>query len=255
MISGDINKDGLVDQKDVKLLQKAVLQTFQLKPDQIAAADLNQDKQITPADLEELKKIIALRITGDVNGDGLLTQDDVEVLKKAVAGKLQLGDRLIENADINLDGRIDCQDILLLQKLLDGVVADYKARLPLNNKITIQLESFVKGEYLSWFVTTQAAYEIFVTLRDDQTTYFKNSKATTAIEPPLAVGTAQYKGSNLVLEISIPQSKDIKAIPSMSQIITNTGKVVGQSFTCCGEDWTDGDYNDFYVNIVGWKKK
>lgn len=138
---------------------------------------------------------------------------------------------------------------------MDGVIADYKERLPFNNKIRIDLEAFNKGEYLSWFVTTQAAYNITVTLQDDKKTYFSNSKDTVAIEPPLAVGTHPYIGSNLYIEISIPQFKDIKAIPAMSQIITNTGKVVGQSFTCCGEDWVDGDYNDFYISVVGWKKK
>lgn len=255
MLKGDINNDGLVNQKDAKLLQKAALGTIKLPPDQLKAADLNDDKQITVEDVKKLREILALRITGDANGDGMLTQDDVAVIQKSIAELLHLDDRLLENADVNGDGTVNMQDVVLLQRLLAGVIADEQARQPKNNKVTIQLEAFEKGEYLSWFVTTQAAYEVIVTLKDDQKTYFTGKKKSVNIEPPLAVGNSQYTGKNLVLEISIPQSEDIKAIPTMTTMITSTGKVVGQSFTCCGEDWKDEDYNDFYVSVVGWKKK
>ena len=30
---------------------------------------------------------------------------------------------------------------------------------------------------------------------------------------------------------------------------------VGYVYDFCIEDWTDDDYNDVYVNIVGWAKK
>lgn len=255
MLKGDINNDGLVNQKDAKLLQRAALGTIKLKADELEAADVNNDNKITVEDVIKLREILALRITGDANGDGMLTQDDVKVIQKHIAELLHLDDRLLENADVNGDGQVNMKDVVLLQKLLAGVIADEAARQPKNNKVTIQLEAFEPGEYLSWFVTTQAAYEVTVTLKDDKKTYFTGKKKSVKIEPPLAIGTGQYTGKNLVLEISIPESDNIVAIPSMSTMITTTGKVVGQSFTCCGEDWKDDDYNDFYVSVVGWKKK
>ncbi|MCM1158913.1 MAG: dockerin type I repeat-containing protein [Bacteroidales bacterium] len=255
MIKGDINNDGLVNQKDAKMLQRALLGTLKLTEEQEKAADMDDDVQLTKKDLEQLKDLLALRITGDANGDGYLTEDDVLTIQKHVAEILKLDDRLLENADINADGGVDMRDVIMLQKIIAGIIADNEARKPKNNKVTISLESFNKGEYLSWFVTTQAAYEVTVTLKDDKKVYFTGKKKGTDIEPPLAVGNCQYTGKNLTLEISIPESEDIKAIPSMSTIITNTGKVVGQSFTCCGEDWTDNNYSDFYISVVGWKKK
>lgn len=121
--------------------------------------------------------------------------------------------------------------------------------------MTSKLKEFETGEYLSWFVTSQAANKATITLRDDKTQYFSESKDTTNIEPPLAVGSNRYVGKNLVLEISIPQSDEIRPLPAMHTIISDTGKVLGHSFTCCGEDWSDNDYNDFYINLVGWKSK
>lgn len=255
MIRGDINNDGVVDPKDAKMLQRIILGTINATAEQKKAADLNGDQKLDTKDLKKLQEILALRITGDANGDGMLTRDDVTKIQEAVYDTFKLDSRLRENADVNADGTIDMQDVIMLQQLLEGVLADDRARQPKNNKVTIALDSFRKGEYLSWFVTTQAAYEVEITLKDDKKVYFKGKKKSVNIEPPLAVGNCQYTGKNLVLEISIPQSEDIKAIPSMSTIITDTGKVVGQSFTCCGEDWTDNNYNDFYVNIVGWEKK
>lgn len=255
MIKGDINKDGMVNQKDAKMLQRALLGTLKLTPEQIKAADMDGDNSITKKDLEKLKDLLALRITGDANGDGSLTQDDVSTIQKHIAEIFKLDERLLENADINADGEINMMDVVMLQRLIAGVIEDDKAKQPKNNKVTISLEAFEEGAYLSWFVTTQAAYEVTVTLKDDKKVYFSEKKKSVNIEPPLAIGNCQYTGKNLTLEISIPESEDIKAIPSMSTIITNTGKVVGESFTCCGEDWTDNNYNDFYVSIVGWKKK
>lgn len=255
MVKGDLNNDGCVNQKDLDILWKAVLGTLKLTPAQVNAADFNNDKKITQADLNALQEILNLRISGDATGDGTLTQDDVKAIEDAIKKNLKLDDRLLENADINRDGKLNTQDVILLKKLIAGIIADDKARQPKHNKITIKLDSFDTGEYLSWFVTTQAAYTVHVKLKDDSNVYIDDSKSNISIMPPLAVDSKQYKGKNLVLEIYIPQSNDVKVIPSMTSIITDTGKVVGHSFTCCGEDWIDGDYNDFYINIVGWKSR
>ena len=252
MAKGDVNSDRLITYEDYILIKNAIAKVITLNAEATKAADWNGDKKITVADLEELNKVLALKITGDANGDGVLSQEDVKVIEDHIKGKLKLEGKLLKNADVNNDGKVDKRDVDFLKNLIDAIIEANKVK---NNKITIQLNAFEKGEYLSWFVTTQAAYEVTITLKDDSKTYFTGKKKGTNIAPPLAVGNDEYSGKNLRLEISIPESDDIKTLPTMSAIITNTGKIVGHNFICCGEDWIDANYSDFYINIVGWKHK
>lgn len=252
MAKGDVNGDRLITDEDYILIKNAIAKIVTLSDGAAEAADMNGDKKITVADLEQLEKILSLKITGDANGDGKISQEDVTVIQQHIDGFLKLEGKLIENADVNNDGKVDRQDVVFLQKLIASIIKANKVK---NNKVTIRLDAFDKGEYLSWFVTTQAAFDVTVELKDDSKTYFRNHKSTLDIAPPLAVGSDVYTGNNLRVEISIPQSDDIKTLPTMSAIITNTGKIVGHNFICCGEDWNDADYNDFYINIVGWKSK
>lgn len=249
MAKGDVNGDRLITDEDYYLIKNAIAKIVTLNDEAAEAADMNGDKKITVADLEQLEEILALKIIGDANGDGKISQEDVTVIQQHIAGLLKLEGKLLENADVNNDGKVNMEDVVYLQKLLASII---KVK---NNKVTIRLDAFDKGEYLSWFVTTQAAFEVTVTLKDDSKTYFTGKKKTLDIAPPLAVGNDVYTGNNLRVEISIPESDDIKTLPTMSAIITNTGKIVGHNFICCGEDWNDADYNDFYINIVGWKSK
>lgn len=248
MMKGDIDKDGLVTDKDVWLLQQAIADKFKLSASELRAADMDGDGKPTMQDVVDLQRLLAKMLPGDVNGDGMVDIKDAQILKKELLKLLRL------NVEGGAD-QISITDAALLQKLIDGIIASYLASQPKRNKLTIELKEFETGEYLSWFVTSQAANKVTVTLRDDKTQYFSESKDTTNIEPPLAVGSNRYVGKNLVLEISIPQSDEIRPLPAMHTIISDTGKVLGHSFTCCGEDWSDNDYNDFYINLVGWKSK
>lgn len=252
MAKGDVNNNRLITYEDYVLLKNAIAKVVTLNDEAAKAADMNSDNEITVADLEQLEKILSLKIKGDANGDGMISQEDVAVIQQHIAGTLKLEGKLLKNADVNNDGKVDMEDVVFLQRLIETIIEAHKVK---NNKVTIQLGAFDKGEYLSWFVTTQAAYMVTVTLRDDSNIYFSDSKGTMDIAPPLAVGNGVYTGNNLRLEISIPESDDIKTLPTMSAIITNTGQIVGHNFICCGEDWNDADYNDFYINIVGWKSK
>lgn len=62
---------------------------------------------------------------------------------------------------------------------------------------------FPKGFFMSYYVTTQAANEIEVLLKDSKKTYINGSRQMTDIEPPLAQGYADLEGDNLILTISV----------------------------------------------------
>ena len=120
--------------------------------------------------------------------------------------------------------------------------------------ITKDLGAITKGQYMSWFITTQAANRINVRLFDSAKTYVDSNKASIYIDPPLAQGAAFVEGDNLKLEISSSGWNDIRTWQNMSDILSDSCKPVGKSFSLAAEDYTDDDYNDVYVSISSWNK-
>jgi hypothetical protein len=122
-------------------------------------------------------------------------------------------------------------------------------------KKTLKLSNLQRGEFMSFFATTQAAFSITLKLYDDQTTYFEATRSSTDINPPLADGNAFYVGNDLSLEITINSSNEIRQFINTFSLLTPKGDEIGHSYTVCGEDSIDEDFNDFYVNVMGWKAK
>ena len=112
-----------------------------------------------------------------------------------------------------------------------------------------------KGYFMSWFVTTQAANKIMVTLKDDSKEYFSASKQSTNIDPPLACSYSTICGNNLKITVDIPKSSQILGGPHSNDITTDDGTVVGKEFNLCLEDSCDKDYNDVAISIIAWKSK
>ncbi len=112
-----------------------------------------------------------------------------------------------------------------------------------------------KGYFMSWFVTTQAAFKITVTLSDKSKTYFSASKQNTNIDPPLACNYSTVCGDGLKITVDIPRSSQILGGPHSNDITTDDGTVVGKEFNLCLEDSNDKDYNDVAISIIAWKTK
>lgn len=112
-----------------------------------------------------------------------------------------------------------------------------------------------KGYFMSWFVTTQAANKITVTLKDDSKEYFSASKQSTNIDPPLACNYSTIYGNNLKITVDIPKSSQILGGPHSNDITTDDGTIVGKEFNLCLEDSGDKDYNDVAISIIAWKSK
>jgi hypothetical protein len=117
------------------------------------------------------------------------------------------------------------------------------------------IDAFPQGYYMSWFVTTQAAFKVEASLQDSSETYFSNSKASTNIEPPLAQGANFIGGSQLCLTVNIPQSQKIDSSINTYVITSDTGTIVGYGYNISIEDQDDRDYNDVCISLVAWKNK
>lgn len=112
-----------------------------------------------------------------------------------------------------------------------------------------------KGYFISWFITTQAANNVTVTIKDNKNEYLLNSKKGTDIKPELGVGAAMLEGDGLKVIVRVDNAKHLIGSPHSNDITTDNGTVVGKEFTLCLEDYIDEDYNDVAISIIGWKSK
>lgn len=125
------------------------------------------------------------------------------------------------------------------------------------SSVSFQLQEFSKGYFLVWDVLTQTAGTPTITLKAGNTTYFTATKNNTSGTLQLIVqGSRDYvSDSTLILTISYPGSINIKQSFTSGAINDQRARKVGYVYDFCIEDGTDDDYNDVYVNIVGWAKK
>ena len=112
-----------------------------------------------------------------------------------------------------------------------------------------------KGYFMSWFITTQAANKVTVTILDNGRQYMSASEQSTGINPPLACGYASVENDGLRVVVEVKKAAQLLGTPHSHDITTDEGSVVGKEFTLCLEDYIDGDYNDVVNSIIGWKNK
>lgn len=123
-------------------------------------------------------------------------------------------------------------------------------------QVQIPLSNIPTSWYMSWFITTQAAYRACVTLADSERKYIDNvCKQSTNIDPPLSQGFEQVSGTGLLLTITVDQSAKLQVVNQPYTIADPRGNVVGYGYTICIEDSTDEDFNDVYVSIAAWRQK
>ncbi len=116
------------------------------------------------------------------------------------------------------------------------------------------------NDYMVWHVCSQAASLAKIQLKDDRKTYFTAEKknSSTALQELTPGGQGDfYSGApNLRIEITVDYpGVDIKGHPASYSIVNTRGLVVGHGWNLAIEDLNDEDYNDYYINIVAWKKK
>lgn len=123
--------------------------------------------------------------------------------------------------------------------------------------LTFELEQFPKGYFLAWSVSTQCANTVTVTLKVGNTVYFSGSKTNHSTGLQLINQNSRTHDCNgtPILTITVNESSQLKQSVTSGAINDQRARKVGYVYDFCIEDSTDDDYNDVYVNIVGWAKK
>jgi len=120
---------------------------------------------------------------------------------------------------------------------------------------TIKIQSFPQGYFMSWCVTTQAAFSTTVKLFDSSTVYFNATKKSTNVLPPLAIGANNIAGNNVQLTVDVPESSKLYVSLNNYSITATDGTIVGYGCNISIEDSNDNDYNDVCASLVAWKHK
>lgn len=122
---------------------------------------------------------------------------------------------------------------------------------------TFNLEEMKPGYFLAWTVTTQCMYTYNITLKAGNTVIFSANKLNYSPTFQLiSQDIWDYCDGNLVLTITCyDAAQELKSSTSSGSITDTSAKTVGYVYSICIEDAGDADYNDVYINIVGWKKK
>ena len=87
----------------------------------------NPEKDITDSEKNKLDKDFhfLLRKSGDLNNDGKVDMDDILLMKDALDGKIELSEDELQCADINHDGIVDYKDFnLLINHVLESKKAE-----------------------------------------------------------------------------------------------------------------------------------
>jgi len=116
--------------------------------------------------------------------------------------------------------------------------------------VFLNLES---GQYMSWLISTQAAYASNTVLKDDKQVYFNYDNKPS--DAQVICGQGKITGANLRLEVTIPKATTILMAESTGELVTSPdGEVVGYTRAYAFEDGGDSDFSDVMVSIITHKK-
>ena len=131
---GDVNEDGKINVKDVRILDSYILGNKVLTSQQLRNADVNGDGKVNNLDQTILFKCVSNRIAsaqlpdkpitnyilyGDVNEDGKITEEDSTLLSNYLNNNTKISDQALKNSDINGDGKVNIIDLGLLQMYIE----------------------------------------------------------------------------------------------------------------------------------------
>lgn len=121
-ITGDVNQDFKITDDDYGLITRKINNEVTFTEIQQKAADINGDGVISQIDVDYLKEIVDFGyILGDVNNDGKVNINDLVLLQKYIANTLSFSEDEKKRVDMNQDGKVDDDDLTLLQSRVIGM--------------------------------------------------------------------------------------------------------------------------------------
>lgn len=123
--------------------------------------------------------------------------------------------------------------------------------------LTFELDQLPKGYFLAWNVSTQCWNSVNVTLKVGNTVYFTGGKdnRNTGLQMIAQGGRTHDCDGAPILTITVNEASTLKQNVTSGAINNHRACKIGYIYNFCIEDYTDDDYNDVYVNIIGWEKK
>ncbi len=123
--------------------------------------------------------------------------------------------------------------------------------------LSFELQEFEKNYFLSWEVLTQCQNTVTVILKVGNSVYFECKKSNSSISlQEIASDSKLYTSTAVpILTITVNESKLLKQSTSSGAITDQRARKIGYIYNFCIEDANDDDFNDVYVNIVGWSKR
>lgn len=122
----------------------------------------------------------------------------------------------------------------------------------------LSLDSIVTGMHICWSVCTDARFDSVIVLSDETgkeyARYVKEYTNGTVDFICQGQGNALFTGKTLYLDITSDASPALKRSVSDFVAYDADGAKVGEGYNVCVEDWTDEDYCDIFLNIVGWSR-
>lgn len=113
-MKGDVNKDGMLSNADVTLIEEYLADKTAFTLSQRNLANVDGNSAVNMQDVVALQRIIANIQKGDITGDGKVTAADATALQNAISK--------IVPVDLNNDGVIDAKDLLKLQEIIAKIV-------------------------------------------------------------------------------------------------------------------------------------
>lgn len=121
---------------------------------------------------------------------------------------------------------------------------------------TYDVSEVKKGYYMCWHVCTQCWNACSVKLMDGKNktyfTYSKSFKKSGEVQF-LGQGHAKCEAEGLKLIVTCDtDTGEIKQSINSYNVTDAKASTIGHGYNLCIEDSTDEDYNDVYVDLIGW---
>ncbi len=122
---------------------------------------------------------------------------------------------------------------------------------------TIRLSGLKAGYFIAWTITSQCGNMAKVELYDGNRLFVTANKNNHDWNfQMLEQGHTTISTGDIKAVITIHEAKtELQNSKSANMIMDNSGNPVGYVHDICVEDDYDEDYNDIYINVVGWLKK